>query len=176
MGRPMLFLDVDGVLNPFGPLCPAEFAEHDLFPGEEPVRVNPEHGTWITELLGTFDIIWATFWNEDANRLLVPLLHIDPLPVLAMPSAPSRPSAKVPLIASCAGKQPAAWIDDAHPAEARTWSRARQAPTRLITTEPAVGLTRARVRQALGWARSLTALRAEPMTKPLQAPHQAKPE
>ena len=155
MGRPVLFLDVDGVLNPFGPVCPPGFAEHDLFPGEEPVRVNPEHGTWITELLAAFDIVWATFWNGDANRLLVPLLHIDPLPVLTMPLGPSPPSAKVPLIASCAGKRPAAWVDDAHTPEARAWSQARQAPTRLITTEPAVGLTRADVRQALEWARGL---------------------
>lgn len=92
MGRPVLFLDVDGVLNPFGPDRPAGFAEHDLFPGEEPVRVNPEHGTWITELLEAFDIVWATFWNEDANRLLAPLLHIGPLPVLTMPPGPSPPS------------------------------------------------------------------------------------
>ena len=160
MGHPVLFLDVDGVLNPFGPACPAGFAEHDLFPGEEPVRVNPEHGAWITELLGAFDVIWATFWNEDANRLLVPLMHIDPLPVLAMPSVPSPPGAKVPLIASFAGRRPAAWIDDAHPPEARAWSQARQAPTMLITAEPAVGLTRAHVRQALEWARSLATRRA----------------
>lgn len=152
----MLFLDVDGVLNPFGGPCPEGFAEHTLFPGEEPVRVNPEHGTWITELRGTFDVIWATFWNEDANRLLVPLLGIGPLPVLTMPSVPSRPEVKVPLIASCAGGRPAVWIDDAHASEARAWSEGRLAPTRLITTDPAVGLTRAHVVQALEWARSLT--------------------
>jgi hypothetical protein len=80
-----------GVLNPFGP---AGFAEHDLFPGEEPVRVNPGHGAWITELLAAFDIIWATFWNEDANRLLAPLLHFSRLPVLTMPTTPSCPARK----------------------------------------------------------------------------------
>jgi hypothetical protein len=84
-----------GVLNPFGPVCPAGFAEHCLFPGEEPVRVNPGHGAWIAELLGAFDVIWATSWNEDANRLLAPLLGIAPLPVLAMPPAPFQPGAKV---------------------------------------------------------------------------------
>lgn len=160
MCRPVLFLDVDGVLNPFGPVCPAGFAEHDLFDGEEPVRVNPRHGSWIRELLGAFDIIWATFWNQDANRLLAPLLRIDPLPVLAMPSGPAPSGVKVPLIASRAGDRPAAWIDDTHPGQALAWSRTRRVPTMLITTEPAVGLTRAQVRRALSWARSLDQLKS----------------
>jgi len=153
MVRPVLFLDVDGVINPFGAACPAGFTEHHLFPGEEPVRINPEHGIWITELTGAFDVVWATGWNDEANRLLAPLLQIKPLPVLTMPAAPFQPGDKVPLVASYAGGRAAAWIDDAHTPEARAWSQARQAPTRLIAIKPAVGLTRASVRQALDWAR-----------------------
>ncbi|MFG2087058.1 hypothetical protein [Spirillospora sp. NPDC048824] len=62
MTRPLLLLDVDGVLNPFGSSrCPSGFAEHALFPGEEPVRINPGHGTWITELL------------DDEPTLLIPI-------------------------------------------------------------------------------------------------------
>ncbi len=43
---------------------------------DEPVLVNPEHGIWISELARVFDVTWATAWNDDANRLLAPLLGI----------------------------------------------------------------------------------------------------
>ena len=119
MSRPLLFLDVDGVLNPFGAGCPPGYTEHELFPGEEPVRVNPVHGTWVAELAAVFDVIWATGWNENA------------------------------------GDRPAVWIDDGHTAEARVWARYRQAPTRLVTADPAAGLTRAHVDQVLGWVARL---------------------
>ena len=155
MSRPLLFLDVDGVLNPFGSGCPAGYTEHDLFPGEEPVRVNLVHGTWITELAAAFDVVWATGWNDHANDLLVPLLGLRPLPVLAVPPGPFPAGAKVPLIASRVGGRPAAWIDDGHTAEARVWARYRQAPTCLVTADPTVGLTRAQVDQVLGWAAGL---------------------
>lgn len=156
MTRPLLLLDVDGVLNPFDAVrCPSGFAEHDLFPDEEPVRVNPGHGAWITELGDVYDVAWATFWNENANRLLVPVLGIAPLPILTMPSAPCHPSAKVPLIAEFCRDRPAVWIDDAQTPEALTWSGNRTEPTLLIPIDPAVGLTRHSVDQALAWAGDL---------------------
>ncbi|WP_326558034.1 HAD domain-containing protein [Micromonospora sp. NBC_01796] len=155
MNRPLLFLDIDGVLNPFDGPCPAGFSEHDLFPGEESIRINPGHGAWITELTATFDVTWATSWNDDANRLLVPLLGISPLPVLTMPPVPFHPNAKVPLIAALAQDRPTAWIDDAHTHEARTWRDNRSAPTILVAADPAVGLTRAHVDQILTWSAGL---------------------
>jgi hypothetical protein len=53
---PLLFLDVDGVLNPFAAAaCPAGYTEHDIFPGEEPVRLCDEHGRWLRLLSAAYD-------------------------------------------------------------------------------------------------------------------------
>ncbi|WP_330437885.1 hypothetical protein OHB44_20410 [Micromonospora sp. NBC_00821] len=121
MNRPLLLLDVDGVLTPYGtPQPPAGYTEHHLFPGEEPVRVNLTHGAWITEASAVLDIAWATSWNDEANQLLAPLLRIAPLPVITMPPAPFHPSDKIPAIAAYAQQRPAAWIDDLHTPQAHT--------------------------------------------------------
>ncbi len=154
MPRPALLLDVDGVLNPYGTAtCPEGFTEYDLFRGEEPVRLCPAHGEWISELRHVFDVAWATAWNDDANRLLAPLLGIAALPVVTMPPPPFQPRDKVPPIARFAARRPAVWIDDLHPEQAWRWSAGRREPTLLIPIAPAAGLTRQAVDQALTWAR-----------------------
>lgn len=158
MSRPLLLLDIDGVLNPYGTTQPpAGYTEHHLFPqDEEPVRVNPAHGAWITEVSLVLDLAWATSWNDEANRLLAPLLHIPPLPVITMPSSPFHPGDKVPLIAEYARRRPAAWIDDLHTPRAHHWAATRTSPTLLITTDPAIGLTRNAI-DVIAWTRTLGA-------------------
>jgi hypothetical protein len=107
MPRPVLLLDVDGVLNPYGTAaCPEGFTEYGLFPGEAPVRLCPSHGEWITELRQVLDVAWATAWNEDANRLLAPLLGIAPLPVVTMPRPRSSRATRSPRSPGSPGSAP----------------------------------------------------------------------
>jgi hypothetical protein len=45
-----------------------------------------------------------------------------------------------------------AWIDDGHDAQTEAWAAERAAPTVLVRTEPAVGLTGEQVESLLAWA------------------------
>ena len=151
--RPLLLLDVDGVLNPYGGECPAGYTEHVLFPDEiEPVRVCVDHGEWIAELAGVYEVVWATAWGEEANRLLAPLLGVPRMPVVPFPQVPFSADLKVPAIDALAGDRPAAWIDDMLGPAAYDWAARRVAPTLLLPVDPLVGWNRQIVERALEWA------------------------
>ena len=149
----MLLLDIDGVLNPFAALdCPAGYTEHEVFPGEEPVRLCPAHGEWIAELAGPFEVVWASAWGVDANRLLGPLLDLPAFAHVDFPPTPFPPEMKVPFVIRHLRDRPAVWIDDVLTPEARNWVAARPTPTLLLAVDPAAGLTRHTVDVALQWA------------------------
>ncbi len=157
MTRPLLFLDIDGVLNPF-PECPAGFEEYDFFPeDDEPVRLAASHVDWLGELAGVFDIVWASGWGEDANRVLSPFFGLPELPLITLPPIPFEPNEKVPGVAFVAEDRPAAWVDDNLAPEARDWAEQRDAPTLLVSVDSAKGLERAAVDELLEWARGLRA-------------------
>jgi hypothetical protein len=93
MARPILYLDVDGPLNPY-PAKPERrppgYETHRLKPESwvarhpgtprahvKPLRVwlNPGHGDRLRELSEHSDLAWATTWAEEANILIGP--HIE---------------------------------------------------------------------------------------------------
>jgi hypothetical protein len=154
---PVLLLDLDGVLNPFAaPVCPDGYRERVFFDGEEPGRYCPEHGGWIRELAAAGELWWATGWGEHANELYLPLLGVDPLPVVRFPPVPFEPELKVPAVAAVVGDRPAAWIDDNHTPRGRRWAAERSAPTLLVSVDPAIGLVRADVDRVITWAADLS--------------------
>lgn len=155
--RPLLLLDVEGVLNPFAADgCPQGYREHVFFPGEEPpVRLCDAHGPWLADLGREFELVWATAWADEANALLTPVLNLPTLPVVRFPPVPFDPAEKAPVIDAFIGDHPAAWVDDAHTPVAWTWAQSRTVPTLLVTTHPARGLTPQMVEELLALRASL---------------------
>src|SRR5438132_3809843 len=86
--RPLLFLDVDGPLIPFGGTRP--YPTYQM--GREPrgvaanpllARINPEHGRRLAAL--PCDLVWATTWMADANETIAPRIGLPQLPVVIWP-------------------------------------------------------------------------------------------
>jgi len=155
--QPLLLIDVDGVLNPWGvDECPAGFVEYALFPeDDEPVRLAAVHGEWLAELTAAFDLVWASAWGFQAHELLGPILGLDEFPFVPMPPIPFPPDEKVPAIAAYVGDRATAWIDDSLGDVARQWAAGRAAPTLLVHVDHAVGLARQHVDDLVTWARNL---------------------
>ena len=101
---PLLFLDVDGPLIPFG--GPA-YPSFPVDPGGNPLlsRVDPALGPRLTAL--GCELVWATTWMQDANDAVAPLLGLPALPVLDWDDG------KAPAIIDAAAGRPFVWLDDA---------------------------------------------------------------
>jgi hypothetical protein len=152
--RPLALIDVDGVLNPYGsPSCPPGYIEYELFPNEDPVRVHPGHGVLLLKLCEFADLTWATSWDDDANRLLAPLLGLPDLPVIRCWQPALNHYDKFPAISRGVGDRQAVWFDDLHSVQAAEWAQRRSPATRLIHVNPAIGLTCADVDAAIEFLR-----------------------
>ncbi|MFC7467145.1 hypothetical protein ACFQVA_05280 [Actinomadura keratinilytica] len=98
--KPLLFLDVDGPLNPYGalsaPAPPEGFHPHRMRPAgwswPEPLTVllDPDHGTRLRALQRHYELVWATTWEDEANAWIAPVLGLPPLPYVDFP-APAVP-------------------------------------------------------------------------------------
>ena len=157
--RPILFLDVDGVISLFG------FPSSDPPPGSfhfvDGVMhcINESCGPRLTRLSERYELVWATGWEEKANEYLPYLLRLEvsELPVLTFDGRAVFGSAhwKVGAIDEYARGRPAAWVDDFLDEECERWAAERYEPTLLVRTESHIGLTDELVEGLIDWADSL---------------------
>jgi hypothetical protein len=122
--------------------------------------------THLLTLAESFDLVWASGWEEKAEEYLPHLLGLPAgLPFLRFARKTGPPPAragsslgghwKLDAIDAYAGTRPLAWIDDAFDESCHVWAAARSAPTLLVQTAPAYGLDATKAQQLTEWARAL---------------------
>jgi hypothetical protein len=157
MAKPLLLVDVDGVISLFG-FDPARVPEgrFQLVDGIAHL-LSATAGEHLRTLSDHYELVWCTGWEEKANEYLVHALGLPgPLPTLSFDHETRLLGAhwKLGAVERYGGPERAlAWVDDAHSDDCRAWASARPGPTLLVPTDPAVGLTDAQVAELVSWAR-----------------------
>ena len=153
--RPVLAVDVDGVISLFGFEEPPERApcRFHLIDGTAHFIAH-DVGERLRRLAPHYEMVWATGWEDRANEHLRLLLDLDHLPVIRFGRDARFGSAhwKLGPIAEFAAERRLAWIDDSLDDECREWARARPEPTLLVETDSARGLEDEHVDLLIEWA------------------------
>jgi hypothetical protein len=162
-GKPILFVDVDGVISLFG-FAPSASELPGRFHWIDGVAhcIPDVAGDHLNRLAERFELVWATGWEEKANEYLPFILGVPELPCLVFQGRAVFGSAhwKVDAIAEYAADRPAAWIDDNLDATCHEWASSRGVPTLLVETRSPTGMTEEHVDNLLAWADEVAALPA----------------
>ncbi|WP_306365376.1 HAD domain-containing protein [Nocardia sp. CC227C] len=159
--RPLLYLDVDGPLNPYAAnpnrrpegyethrmLPPSWIAQREGMGRVKPLRVwlNPTHGPALLTLADRFDLVWATTWEHDANTYIGPNIGLPELPVVEWQTTerfgPDGTFFKTAELVEHAAGRPFVWVDDDITERDRRYvERHHPAAALLRFVDPAVGL------------------------------------
>lgn len=159
MKRPLLLLDVDGVLFPLGSGPDGERMHDVVLGGWSPVSFSALVPDRLMRLSHMYRLAWGTAWGQSANDLIAPLLGLPPLPVCDLSDAdpPAGTTWKLPAIASYLGDRSGAWIDDEIGGDALQWAATRTHPTAFVRTDPHIGMTDEHVQILLAHAEACRA-------------------
>jgi hypothetical protein len=155
--RPLLLVDIDGVISLFGFAAGArpEGSFHSI--DGIPHFLSSMAAKHLLAISPIFELVWASGWEEKANEYLPHLLGLPVLPYLSFERSVGRANAhwKLEAIDAYAGVQPLAWIDDSFNEACHEWAGARAAPTLLVQTTPASGLTQREALLLGRWGQAL---------------------
>jgi hypothetical protein len=158
MSRPILAVDVDGVISLFGFEERPEGAgvRFELVDGV-PHCISLLAGDRLRRLGESFELVWATGWEDKANFYLPLLLGLPELPHLTFGGAVAAGAAhwKLDALDEYAAGRSLAWVDDNFNDGCYAWAEERTEPTLLVPTEPHLGLEEGHVAALESWAGQL---------------------
>jgi hypothetical protein len=158
-GRPILAVDIDGVVSLFGFDEPptSSGVEFHLVDGRMQC-LSITAARLLCQLADQFEVVWVTGWEGGAQGMSR-LLRLPRWPYLTFAGAARFGSAdwKLAPLEKYARGRALAWIDDSFDEVCYEWAQRREEPTLLIATEPEVGLLEVHAEALSGWARSLAA-------------------
>ncbi|MCG7205735.1 HAD domain-containing protein [Streptomyces arenae] len=159
--RPILFLDVDGPLIPFGssggpPRAAVSAPSASLDQGNPLLdRLDPEIGPRLLAL--GCHLVWATTWMEDANEAVAPRLGLPKLRMVEWPDpgaddGPRGLHWKTRPLVEWADGRPFIWVDDEISAMDRVWVAAQHPGASLLhRVDPTKGLVNADFSALSAW-------------------------
>ena len=158
MSRPILAVDIDGVISLFGSEEKPDraFTKLELVDGV-PHLISLPAGDRLRRLSEHFELVWASGWEDKANFYLPSMLGLPELPHVTFGSAVSAGAAhwKLGPLEDYAADRPLAWIDDNFNEGCYTWAERRPEPTLLVPTESHLGLEEGHVAALEAWARTI---------------------
>jgi hypothetical protein len=164
MTRPLVLLDVDGVLNLGKFMSSAQRgrlrrdggwysgrAGDRRDPYAERIVLNRRWGPMLRSLEEDgAELAWATAWNEAANWWISPLLGLGQLPV-----APARDGRKAFTVVPWTEGRPWAWLEDRDFELERASALSRRRPHLPVLVDPQEGLGEDHVERVREWLVSL---------------------
>jgi HAD domain in Swiss Army Knife RNA repair proteins len=160
MYRPILLIDIDGVISLFGFDHRHRPAGRFVTVDGVPHLLSESAAAELLRLTEAFEPVWCSGWEEKADEYLPHALGLPSgLQHLSFASAAAGDGRhwKLAAIDRYAGPdRPLAWIDDGHDPTCHAWAAQRPGPTLLVATDPASGLTAEHTAALLDWADALT--------------------
>ncbi|MGW6708594.1 hypothetical protein ACWGDE_27395 [Streptomyces sp. NPDC054956] len=178
---PLLFLDVDGPLIPFGGAQPYPTCAVAPEPPGAPAnplltRIDPALGIRLAAL--PCEVVWATTWMADANEYVGPRIGLPHLPVVVWPEPSDNEGEgegegevkgghevederaglhwKTRALVAWAAGRPFVWVDDEVTDADRAWVAAHHpGPALLQRVDPRLGLAEGDFAAIGRWLRQL---------------------
>jgi hypothetical protein len=133
--KPLLAVDIDGVISLFGFEETPAHTQVQLVDGV-PHWISLVCGGRLLRLSESFELVWASGWEDKANFYLPQLLGLPELPHVSFDVAARSGGAhwKLAALEAYAGERAIAWVDDNFDQSCYEWAERRPAPTLLVLT------------------------------------------